>query len=70
MDPGHSHDRVIERFHVPIQEGGFTMLREPRKAEKAVQIRKDKRTGRFRIEKLEERIAPRHCEHGQGKKCR
>ncbi|MBI3466374.1 MAG: hypothetical protein HY000_25460 [Planctomycetes bacterium] len=35
------------------------MLREPQKAEKAVQVRKDKKTGRFQIVKLEERIAPK-----------
>lgn len=34
------------------------MLREPRKFEDAVQARKDKKAGRFRLVKLEERIAP------------
>ena len=34
------------------------MLREPQKAEKPVQLKRDKQTGRFQIVKLEERIAP------------
>jgi hypothetical protein len=34
------------------------MLREPQKTEKAVQVRKDKKTGRFQIVRLEARIAP------------
>ena len=42
------------------------MLREPRKTEKPVQLKKDKQTGRFQIVKLEERIAPRHAP-GHGK---
>lgn len=36
------------------------MLREPRQTQlrKPVQVRKDRRSGRFHIERLEERIAP------------
>lgn len=42
------------------------MLREPRKTEKPVQLKKDKQTGRFQIVKLEERIAPFHAgNHGK-----
>jgi hypothetical protein len=47
------------------------MLREPRPSEKKVQIRKDK-NGRFRLVRLEERIAPKnnqsgkHGHHGSG----
>ena len=53
------------------------MLGEPRVGEKAAQVRKDKKTGRFEIVKLEERIAPSHqchtnpqgreaaCKHGR-----
>ena len=33
------------------------MLREPKKAEHTVQVRKDKKSGRFQFVKLEERIA-------------
>jgi hypothetical protein len=35
------------------------MLREPRKTELTGVLKKDKKTGRFQIVKLEERIAPR-----------
>ncbi len=42
------------------------MLREPRKTEQPVQLKKDKQTGRFQIVKLEERIAPFHAgNHGK-----
>lgn len=34
------------------------MLREPRHTKDSPRVRKDKRTGRFQIVKLEERIAP------------
>lgn len=52
------------------------MLSEPRKLEQreqAVQVRKDKQTGRFQIVKLEERIAPRFgpdngCLHGKAER--
>jgi hypothetical protein len=45
------------------------MLREPRKAEHTVQVRKDKKSGRFQFVKLEERIAPTNCHYNpQGKK--
>lgn len=43
------------------------MLREPRKTKQAVEVRKDKQTGRFQIVRLEERIAPSHkLGHGHG----
>jgi len=35
------------------------MLREPKKVEPSVQVRRDNASGRFQLLKLEERIAPR-----------
>lgn len=43
------------------------MLREPRKTEQPVPVCKDKATGRFRVVKLEERIAPRCNTNPHGK---
>ena len=42
--------------------------REPRTTERAGVLRKDKKTGRFQIVKLEERIAPAFHTNPQGKK--
>jgi hypothetical protein len=44
------------------------MLRDPGKSSTTVTLRKDKATGRFRIEPLEERIAPRCQTNPQGRK--
>ena len=44
------------------------MLREPKKIEHTVQVRKDKKSGRFQFVKLEERIAPACHYNKQGKK--
>lgn len=44
------------------------MLREPRKTEMTGVLRKDNKTGRFQIVKLEERIAPNCKTNPQGKK--
>lgn len=44
------------------------MLREPQKAERSVQVQKDKKSGRFQVIKLEERIAPAAHYNPQGKK--
>jgi hypothetical protein len=43
------------------------MLREPKKTEQTTPVRKDKATGRFRVVKLEERIAPRCHTNPHGK---
>ena len=45
------------------------MLRDPKQAENTVQVRKDKKSGRFQFVKLEERIAPANCHYNpHGKK--
>jgi hypothetical protein len=42
------------------------MLREPRLVEKAPVLRKSPGKGRFRLVKLEERIAPKHAGRKHG----
>jgi len=44
------------------------MLREPKKVEHTVQVRKDRKSGRFQFVKLEERIAPAAHTNPHGKK--